>query len=161
MTAQVTEKLIYQGKSYDMCTNPLGSLLKQRGFGRLVSPHTACWRGYVGTWTVESDALYLTDIKAYVRAEEGDDSDRQIWGMAELFPEASNGVFAHWYSGEVRCPMGKRLQYVHAGYQSQYEFDLFLNFKLGRLMDRRTVINGNSDDPNATNGYSVNALTKF
>ena len=159
MTAQVTETLIYQGNTYDMCTNPLGNLLALRGVERLVSPHTACWRGYRGTWAIESDALYLKAIKAYVGLEGGGLYEHTVQGLEALFPESPDGVFAHWFTGEVRCPMGKRLRYVHMGYGSQYEFDLFLAFQHGRLVNRRTVVNGYSDDPDATEGYSVGAFT--
>ena len=62
MTAQVSERLIYSGKEIPLFTNPLALYLKQAGIS-FESPHTANWRGYVGTWQIfETDGverLYL------------------------------------------------------------------------------------------------------
>ena len=43
-------------------------------------------------------------------------------------------IFADWFSGEIRIPTGKLLKYIHLGYQSIFEKDIFLNFKDGILL---------------------------
>lgn len=61
---------------------------------------------------------------------------------SDLFAEYPDGAFAHWYSGELRCPSGERLLYVHGGFSSIYECDLFLLIQRGVLIQERRVRNG-------------------
>lgn len=50
MTAQIAEKLRYQGEDVAMCTNPLNDYFAMGGINpRFESNCTALWRGYV--WT--------------------------------------------------------------------------------------------------------------
>jgi hypothetical protein len=81
-------------------------------------------------------------------------------GMEKLFPGYLNGVFAHWYTGELRCPRGALLKYVHGGFHSVYEEDLFLRVQRGVLIDERIVRNGTAP-PNAESGYLIKAWTTF
>ena len=131
MTAQVSERLIYGGKEIRLFSNPLSLYLKQSGIS-FESPHTANWRGYVGTWeiieTLGVDRLYLVGLSAHKTHEE-------IVGLADIFP-GYDKVFAHWFTGELRCPQGELLNYVHGGYASTYEYDLLMNFKQGVLINK-------------------------
>ena len=160
MTAQISETLHYQGQKYAMCTEPLGYAIRSLKLpGEVTSPHTACWRGYVGRWAVEEDALYLKDITFTIREIINGEVHHRNVQYDEAYPDSPDGVFAHWFTGEVRCPIGKRLKYVHMGYASTHEADLFLEFKSGRLIGRRTVVNGHADDENQTSGYGVAGFT--
>ena len=127
MTAQVSERLIYGGKEISLFTNPL-SLYLQNARVSFDSPHTANWRGYVGTWQILEHAgiqrLYLVDLVAY----KGD----QELGLRDIFPGFEK-VFAHWFTGQLRCPQGAQLEYHHMGYASIYEYDLLMDFKQGIL----------------------------
>lgn len=131
MTAQVAEKLIYAGKEISLYTNPLSLYLKNSGT-QFVSPHTANWRGYVGTWEILEHAglerLYLVALTAHKSYEE-------IAGLSDVFP-GYDKVFAHWFTGELRCPQGAQLEYRHMGYGSVYEYDLLMDFKKGVLVGK-------------------------
>jgi hypothetical protein len=138
MTAQVSETLIYHGKKIMMFSNPLDPYLRATGT-HFVSPHTANWRGYEGTWEIRGseatgEGLYLVSLEAHRTYDE-------IVGLTEIFPGYPNGVFAHWYSGEIRLPQGNLLEYIHGGYASQYEYDLFLEIKKGLVVSKRAVHN--------------------
>ncbi len=153
MTAQVCEKLIYEDRELSMCEEPLSLWIsKNRNKCKFGMISTACWRGYVGTWMVIYKHLYLTELSA--QNEHG----REI-SLKDLFPDQQK-VFAHWFSGEVRCPEGKLLDYVHMGYASTYERDYFLTFKKGVLVSERIQTNGNGE-PNSPEGYGVEAFTLF
>jgi hypothetical protein len=142
MTAQVSETLIYGGKEFMMFTTPLDPYLRVTGLS-FVSPHTACWRGYEGTWEIKSsesnEGLYLVALRAY--RSYGD-----IAGLEDIFPGFPDGVFAHWFSGEIRLPQGNLLKYIHGGYASTYEYDLFLEIKKGLVVNKRTVHNAVDHD---------------
>ena len=131
MTAQVSEKLIYGGKEIPLFTNPLSLYLKQSGIA-FKSPHTANWRGYVGTWEILEhegvERLYLVGLSAHKTYEE-------MLGLADVFPGCEK-VFAHWFTGELRCPQGAQLKYRHMGYGSIYEYDLLMDFKQGVLVSK-------------------------
>jgi len=132
MTAQVSERLIYAGnKEISLFSNPLSLFLRQTEIS-FVSPHTANWRGYVGTWKIiETDGverLYLVKLAAHKSYEE-------IIGLSDVFP-GFDKVFAHWFTGQLRCPQGAQLEYVHMGYGSTYEYDLLMDFKRGVLVNK-------------------------
>ncbi len=60
--------------------------------------------------------------------------------VSTIFP-GQEKVFAEWFTGELRLPQGKMLEYVHMGYQSVYEKDVYLEFKSGKLTGSYTVEN--------------------
>jgi len=155
MTAQIAEKLLYQGEHVSMCTNPLSDYFLMGGFNpRFESMSTALWRGYVGGWEIVDDRLYLVSLKGTL--EDGTDAT-----LETVFPGFPDRVFAHWYSGIVRIPQGKQLEYVHMGYASKFERDLFLDIVRGVVVATRVHQNGVAESENAPDSYSVGAMTVF
>ena len=139
MTAQAMETIIIGGKEYSMASEPLADYLANLKIKpALFAPSTACWRGYYGTWEIKNKMLYLIDLECYTANKE----ERKYWkvGMDFIFPNQTE-VFAHWFSGEIRIPQGDILNYVHGGYLSKYEVDIFLEFQNGHLIGKRGVNN--------------------
>ena len=136
MTAQVSERLLYGGKEIPLFTNPLSLYLKIAGIS-FQSPHTANWRGYVGIWEILEyegiERLYLVSLSAHKSYEE-------VIGLSDVFP-GYDKVFAHWFTGELRCPQGAQLEYRHMGYGSVYEYDLLMDFKQGVLVNKHARYN--------------------
>jgi len=157
MTAQITEQLIYKGEELSLCEEPLRVYLHRYAKDiKFESMSTALWRGYVGTWSIEEGRLYLIKLKGYRSTLAG----LTGVGLTDVFPGFHDGVFAHWYSGELRCPMGGLLNYVHGGYASQYEMDLYLRFEKGVFKEESIIRNGYAD-PEAPKGYHITAMTTF
>jgi hypothetical protein len=155
MTAQIAEKLLYQGERVAMCTNPLNDYFAMGGFNpRFESTSTALWRGYVGDWEIVADRLYLVSLDGTL--EDGNDAT-----LETVFPGFPDRVFAHWYSGTVRIPQGKQLEYVHMGYASKFERDLFLDIERGVVVSTRVRQNGVAESDDAPESYSVGAMTVF
>ena len=155
MTAQISEKLLFEGQKHAMCTNPLGNYCALGGeLPRFASNCTALWRGYVGTWEIINDRLYLVELQGELKS--GQDAD-----LETVFPGYGERVFAHWYSGVIRLPQGKMLKYIHMGYGSTYERDLLLNFEKGVLISRLMKVNGVAEDKDAKEGYSIEAMSVF
>lgn len=155
MTAQVSEHLVYEGKSYALCSFPLEGYFTLAGHKpEFERPHTACWRGYVGRWEVLDRRLYLVGLQAWLK--NGD----KVTGTDFLFPGFPERVFAHWCNDILRIPQGQRLKYVHMGFGSEFERDLLLTFRRGILVETAIKVNGTAD-PDAPNGYSVAALTAY
>jgi hypothetical protein len=140
MTAQFGERLIYRGENITVYSEPLHGYLAQRSDIQFRSPSTACWRGYIGTWALKGGAnkdigLYLIELKAHL-------DDWSEVGLDYVFPEAHpEGIFAHWFTGDLNCPQGEILEYVHMGYASVYEEELILSFNKGILVHEETFRN--------------------
>ena len=63
-----------------------------------------------------------------------------------LFP-GQKEVLASWFTGTIRVPQGKLINYIHGGYMSMYEEDLFLHFEAGILKSTHIDDNRNSPFP--------------
>jgi hypothetical protein len=114
---------------------------------------TALWRGYVGQWEISENRLYLVGLEGKLR--KGDTKA----SLETFFPGSPKRVLADWYSGEIRVPQGKLLDYVHGGYASTYEVDLFLSIKNGVVTKSEKVFNGVTDHFSADDDYAVRAMT--
>ena len=157
MTAQVSEKLIYKGQELTLCAEPLFTYLETiRSDLKFVAHSSANWRGYVGTWCIEDGRLYLAKLNGTVR--EGD-AERSI-DLGYLFPDYPDGVFAHWFTGELRCVQGGLIKYVHMGYSSTYEKDLFIRIQNGVVLGDREITNGVAET-SKSDGYVLAAATTF
>lgn len=155
MTAQIAERLIYKNEELNMCVTPLGSYFSLTGKRPdFESNCTALWRGYVGTWEITGDRLYLVSLSATL-------TDGTEANLATIFPGFPDRVFAHWYSGEIRIPQGKILNYVHMGFASTYERDLILTIDSGILVSEQIILNGESANDNASEGYDIGAMSVF
>jgi hypothetical protein len=138
MTAQAHENLVYEGERTSMAACPplpashprIVALSPQELRTRKDLPSvvgsTACWRGYIGSWEIREGRLYLTGVV----------------GRYEMLGDEP--VFAEWFSGVLRVPRGGLLQYVHMGYESVYERDLYLKIEGGAVVETWTVDNRKS-----------------
>ena len=96
MTAQAPEKLLYKGEELTLCSEPLGPFLEFSGSTvKFDARCTALWRGYVGTWSIESDRLYLVKLCAYV--DDAANCEVLELGLEVLFPDYPDGVCALVY----------------------------------------------------------------
>lgn len=59
MTAQIAERLRYQGEEQALCTQPLSDYFAMGGNNPGFDVGcSALWRGYVGPWEIKADRLY-------------------------------------------------------------------------------------------------------
>ncbi len=84
---------------------------------------TACWRRYVGTWEVRGGRLYLTGVV----------------GCYEM--RGAEPILAEWFSGLLHIPRGELLKYIHMGFESVYEQDLYVRIEGGVVVESWTVDN--------------------
>jgi hypothetical protein len=118
MTAQETEILIFDDEQFDMTSNPSLNGKAEAGF----SGRTSNYRGYVGVWEVKDNKLYLNEVRGGFMMEKGP-------------------FLADWVSQELHVWKGLLLHYVHAGYGSMYEEDMFFDIEYGILKGTRTESN--------------------
>ena len=137
MTAQSMELIFIDGQKLWMASEPFNQYLRTMDTPpELIWPDTACWRGYHGCWKIEDDKLFLTDLEAFIKAGGGCEKV----GMDYFFP-AQKQVFAEWVTGILHVPRGKQIHYVHMGYESVYERDLFIRIDAGKVVGRNEVKN--------------------
>lgn len=152
MTAQIPESLRYKGEDLSMCEEPLASYFFCAGSAPRFAPvSTALWRRYVGSWEIVDDRLYLVGIDAALQ-------DGSKATLATIFPDAGDRVFADWFSGTVRVPQGRMIEYVHSGYSSTYERDMFLDIERGVVVAERVRQNGVAP-PEKPKDHAVSATT--
>lgn len=139
-TAQVSDIVLIDGKSYALNTNPLGAHLASLGekAPKFDSPHTANWRGYVATWELADGKLYLRKVEGYRDDPSRDDDEPNVDGMAELF-QSRTDVVASWYTGALIVPYGDVVEYVHMGYGSTYENYIVSIIRDGVETERRLL----------------------
>ena len=133
-TAQYPDILIYKGKNLSIFSNPLESYFNdknQRPEKKIFSKSlcSAIWRGYVATWKIENNNLYLLSL---VEGTCGDNPPKIP--IEKIFKEKKSPIKASWFSGIIRIPFGKELQYIHMGYSSVYEKELYINIKDGKIL---------------------------
>lgn len=155
MTAQIPEKIHFQGKLHTMYSEPLAQYFMQGAqFPDFAVTSTGLWRKYVGTWRVIDDRLYLEDIEAVLESGEPG-------SLSTIFPGYPERVFAHWFTGRLRLPQGKRLRYIHGGFLSEFEGDLFLDIEKGILKGTFMKANRRAPEGSSDEGTGPIALTIF
>ena len=155
MTAQIGEELHYEGRVVTMCTEPLGDYFVFGGARPEFDFNcTALWRGYVGTWEIREGRLYLVRLSGTLK-------DGGHANLATIFPGFPERVFAHWYTGALRIPEGKMIEYIHMGYASTYERDLMIQIEKGVVTGTHVRNNGTSENSSAPEGYGIGAMTVF
>lgn len=138
-TAQFGDYMIVNGKSQEIFSNPLEPYLREHKTPMFQNAGgcSACWRGYQATWDIFDEYLHIIGLKACTCSP----NDKPIL-LKKIFPKMQGDkIKATWFSGEIRIPLGKELEYVHMGYGSIYERDLFLKFEKGKLIEKRVVDN--------------------
>ena len=99
-----------------------GDILRPSGDQFGISRSTACWRGYIGSWEIDDNKLYLVGLEG--------NPDKESTDLNYVFPNQDR-VFACWFSGHIRLGIGKYLGAVHCFYGWIYEKDLVLTLENG------------------------------
>jgi len=155
MTAQISERLVYKGERLALCAEPLNQFFDLSGSKPdFAETSTALWRGYVGSWEIVDERLYLVELNGVL-------VDGTAVNLETVFPGYPDRVFAHWYNGRLRIPQGRQLEYVHMGYGSTFERDLLIDIEQGRVTATEVRENGVSDNPNAPDEYGPGAMVVF
>lgn len=127
MTAQIADQLTHQGRTLPLFTLALEPYLALANHAHALASvhrHTACFRGYRAAWALRDGRLFLTGLDGYW-------DDGRVLTLQHLFPDTVHAVAADWFSGTLRCPLGKRLRYAHLDFASVYERDLLIDIQHG------------------------------
>ena len=104
MTVQAGDLLIYMGELHSTHSQPLETYIKKINLPHpIVSPNTACKRGYYATWEIKDNKLFLVKWKGYIL-------DYMNVDIEYLFP-GEKVVFANWFTGEIYYPLGELVEW--------------------------------------------------
>lgn len=128
-TIQIPDKVIHKGKEYILHTNPLEEFFRIHPEKKpdFEFTSTALWRGYVATFEIIDDKLFIKDIE--VENTKPDFTGNE-WKsvLKDIFPD-SDKIEADWFSGLLVLPYGKINNNIYMDY-SDY---LVIEIENGKL----------------------------
>jgi len=142
MTAQIGDRIFIDNKEYALACEPLSSYLYDNKIEKLFTTvNTAYYRGYFAKWKIANGKIYLIDIESpsQIKSRKGNDSDEPS-AMKKLF-SGQTEVFADWVNGTLKIQSGELLEYIHMGYESLFETNIYLKFENGILIEEKTIKN--------------------
>ncbi len=147
MTAQIGDRIFIDNIEYSLACEPLSSYLYDNKIEKLFTAiSTSCYRGYYATWKIDDNKIYLLNIKSpwSLKRNNQIEIEEHVSAMEKLFPGQTE-VFAYWVNGRLKINSGELIEYVHIGYESVYESDIYLWFENGVLIVDETVKNINEN----------------
>jgi len=141
-TPQIPDFIIYNKDTLLLLAYPLQSYQPNENFA---SPKnlfniedcfsTGCWRGYIATWEIINNKLYLTQIRnhCYRFIDSTRNFGSEYADLKALFPKKyKNGkVFADWVTRKIYAPFGKQLLSGYDVFDSVYEYEYEFNIENG------------------------------
>ena len=141
MAAQKADLIVVDGVQMELYSNPLEEFWTRRH-----KKHPSfyevdvCRRGYIATWEIRENQLFLIDIDGIVEKQSFFGRKSVKCTLKMLFPKSGKaGIKADWFSGKLRIPRGKMTQYEHSGYDSRFEKELILTIENGNLLKMATL----------------------
>lgn len=125
-TTQIQDRIIYDSNEYfgDYEEFPLEDYWSDENPKPecLYMKSTACWRGYIATWEVRNESLFLKSLN-----KEALPNDDEIpIPLQSVFPDANVPVPADWFSGVLECNRGVK-----------YKGMLFISIHKGKVLGTR------------------------
>ncbi len=164
VTAQLPDVVLVDGVEHLLLTNPFDAWMRANpGVLQFVSPHTACWRGYVARFELRGNELWLLRVDGWtigaVAGRAGHD-DPAGPGPGPVGPAAGPVVEvivdhlagdplparADWFDGSLRVASGPVVHYVHLGYHSRYEHEEEWTVRRGVVVQRAVLPRPDPDD---------------
>lgn len=137
-TPQMSDKIIYNGIEYQMHSTPLEAYFGKHPDKRPKASMlmTSLWRGYVATYEVQDNELFLKDI--HILSDNPDAEPDTQWQsvMEDVFP-GEKKIKIDWLTGILVLPQGKIVNYVHMGFASTYENYILLEIDKGDMKNSK------------------------
>ena len=133
-TPQETDRLIMNGDTLRLQSFPLEEYLESLEIprdsllGSSGSLRTNNWKGYVATWEIIGDQLYLVEIQR-------DRNDHKV-DLAQIFGDkyVDGRVFADWVNMNLYVQSGDSFGYVHGGFGGFLSHEMEIAVENGRVL---------------------------
>jgi len=133
-TAQAPDKIIFNGKEYRLHSNPLEEYFQKFPEKKPKSGimSSGLWRGYVATFEIAENALFLKDVEIMFDKNPDNKSFERGWKsvLSEVVPN-NKKLKIDWFTGLLVLPVGGVVNYVQMGYGSTYENYILLEIEKG------------------------------
>jgi hypothetical protein len=131
-TTQFSDILYFNGQKHYLDSLPLEQYNDPGNpLPKFRAPNTATWRGYIATWEIDGDVLYLKAIRAW--------TDQGQVGLPALFPGRKGPVPATWFSGRLKIPQGPVVK--PAVPHPIYGKYLLITVEKGRVVNQEVIDN--------------------
>lgn len=147
MTAQTPDTVILKRRKYELCGVNGDGLFEPADLGiEAIAPHTACWRGFVSTYSVRRKKLHLASIEIWCDPDSLKQSKiHELFETIEGDPELGY-VVAKQLEAPVPFSGGLLIGrdfipelYVHMGFHPGYKFREVIELKFDRGHLERTT----------------------
>ena len=141
MAAQLADIIWMDGEKMDLYSNPLEEyFLKRRKKRPAFFALDVCRRGYVATWEVRENQVFLTQLEGDIESSSFFSKKNVKCSVKTIFKKPGpNGVKAEWFSGKLRIPNGNMTQYEDTGYDSRFEREIIITVDRGDVIKVRTL----------------------
>ncbi|SFO24573.1 hypothetical protein SAMN05421741_12931 [Paenimyroides ummariense] len=138
-TSQAPDKIIFNDKEYSLLTNPLEAYFKINPEKRPKNTLSisSLWRGYVATFEIKNNRLYVSKIEI-VNFDKENDSMIASDIISDLFPSEADR-YLDCYSGILTICYGEIVDYVHMGYESAYENYILIEITAGNFIKSKEM----------------------
>lgn len=145
-TAQAPDKIWYEGKLYDMQTNPMEPYFAKNPGKRPKRSMmlSSLSRGYIATFELVDGGLFLRDFEVLTLEPPNGPLDSMRSGMRSVIGEiipAGQKMKIDWFDGLLVLPHGKPVTYVHMGYGSTFENYVLIEIAAGDFRRAKTFDN--------------------
>lgn len=135
-TAQVPDKIFYNGKEYKLHSNPMEEYFKKfpekKPKSSVIS--SALWRGYIATFEIAENNLFLKDVEIMDLSKTDRKSSQTLWtSVLSQVVTDNKKLKIDWLTGLMVLPHGEIINYVHMGYGSTYENYILLEIDKGEF----------------------------
>ena len=154
-TGQIGEKIIIGRDTLWMLSCPLkADTTLSRKVSERLDPKVMCtalWRGYIGTWRLENETLYLEAIHLF------NGKRVNLDGIFDAYLE--NGrIAARWFSGEIRVVRGEQVYYEHMGFAQYHEHETIYSLCDGVVTKEKEIYNSLKKSGNDESDYTLDVL---
>jgi hypothetical protein len=142
MTAQIADIIYLQNRKMHLLTNPLELYWIRNNKDRPeFVPTETCKRGYVATWEIKDEQLFLKKIEGtYLRTNFFLAKKPVSYSLKNFFSlRKTDDIRASWFSGKLRIPVAKMTQYVDSNYDSRFEKEQILTINNGEVVKNITL----------------------
>lgn len=134
MAAQRPDVIVKDDEKLDLYSNPLEEYwLKNKLKRPAFCAEPYCKRGYVATWAIRNDRLYLINIEGLFTKNTFLGKKVVQFSLYTLFPDNNGSVYVDWFTGKLRIPNGPMKHYVHQGYDSRFEKEIIISIDRGNI----------------------------
>lgn len=135
-TAQAPDKIFYNGKEYKLHSNPMEEYFKKfpekKPKSGVIS--SALWRGYIATFEITENNLFLKDIVIMDLSKTDRKSSQAAWtSVLSQVVTDDKKLKIDWLTGLLVLPHGEIVNYVHMGYGTTYENYILLEIDKGEF----------------------------